>query len=86
MRSRPVENETEGARKTKRSRKNTIKEKRTMRSTRKKRRRSHLIKSLQDKLDKEHKVVEQCHNDVTMHKRMARSFRERWQWELGEQP
>lgn len=71
----------------KRSRENTIEEKRIMRKHRKKRKRlerKHLVKNLQKELEKEHKIVEQCQQRVVGYKRMARSFWERWQWELSQ--
>lgn len=71
----------------KRSRENTTEEKKIMRKHRKKRKRlerKHLVKNLQKELEKEHKIVEQCQQRVVGYKRMARSFWERWQWELGQ--
>ena len=55
-----------------------------MRKARKKRRRlerKRIVKCLQEELNKEHKISEQCQQRVLFRKI---SVWERWQWELGQ--
>ena len=69
------------------SRKNTAEEKRRMRSSRKKRKRSMRkaqVATLKKKVEDVHKLREESEKRVNVYRRMARSFWERWQWELRQ--
>ena len=65
------------------SRPNTLEEKRRMRSSRKKRRRSR-VKVLEEKLCKEKAWRTEATKKLALYQGMSKSFWERWQWELQE--
>ena len=64
-----------------RSRPNTLEEKKKMRNSRKKRRRSR-AKVLEAQLEHERALRSDASKKVTLYRNMSRSYWERWQWEL----
>lgn len=69
--------------KTRRSRRNTLQEKRKMRNARKKRRRSHL-NVLAAEVQLETKLRVEAEKKVVLYKNISRSYWERWHWELQQ--
>ena len=73
-----------------RSRENTIEEKRRMRQNRKKRKhkrsskKTARIEALEKEVNKEQELREDSQKQVVHYRRMARSYWERWQWELRQ--
>ena len=66
-----------------RSRSNTLGEKRKMRNDRKRRRRSR-AKVLEAQLQHERALRSDADKKVTLYRNMSRSYWERWQWELQQ--